>query len=327
MRKNWEKRKKTGAVKAASLFLVTGAVLGLSGCRGGGEKLQLSSRGHLFGATYMSSSNPFFDVLHESIKEVIESNGDILIRRDPAQNQEKQNEQIQDMIDEGIEALFLNPVNWEEVEPALIACREAGIPVFNIDTKVKNTEYVVSIIETNNYEAGVQCASDMMERVQEARIVILDYPVQTSVSERVEGFLDTIADRPQYQVVFQAPASGELEVSAEVMTEFLEKEVDFDVIFGGNDPMALGALSALQQNDREEEILIYGVDGSPDSKAMINMGYVTGSCAQSPKSLGRTAAELVYRYLDGESVDKYFSIEPEMVTKENIGEFTINGWQ
>ena len=60
---------------------------------------------------------------------------------------------------------------------------------------------------------------------------------------------------------------------------------------------------------------------------MINMGYVTGSCAQSPKSIGRTAAELVYQYLEGESVDKYFSIEPEMVTKENIEEFTINGWQ
>ena len=44
----------------------------------------------LFGATYMTRNNPFFDVLHEAIKVVVESNGDILISRDPQQDQEKQ---------------------------------------------------------------------------------------------------------------------------------------------------------------------------------------------------------------------------------------------
>ena len=63
----------------------------------------------IFGATYMTRNNPYFDVLHEAIEEVVEANGDILISRDPSQNQEKQNDQIQEMIDEGIEVLFLKP--------------------------------------------------------------------------------------------------------------------------------------------------------------------------------------------------------------------------
>jgi monosaccharide ABC transporter substrate-binding protein, CUT2 family (TC 3.A.1.2.-) len=87
-----------------------------------------------FGATYMTMNNPYFDILNDGIKEVVEANGDILITRDPAQDQQKQNEQIYEMIDEGVEAIFLNPVDWIEVEPALIACREADIPVFNVDT-------------------------------------------------------------------------------------------------------------------------------------------------------------------------------------------------
>ena len=282
---------------------------------------------HLMGATYMSRSNPFFDVLHEAIAEVVEGNGDIIISREPAQDQEKQNEQILDMIDEGIEALFLNPVDWEEVEPALEACREAGIPVFNIDTKVKNTDYVVSIIESDNYMAGKQCAEDMMQRTEQAKIIILEYPVQTSVSDRVEGFLDTIAGHEGYQVVEMVSAQGEMEVGAEVMADVLERQKDFNVIFGGNDPMALGALSALQQCGRDSGILIYGVDGSPDFKAMMKLGYVTGSSAQSPKTLGKKAAQIAYQYLEGKQVEDYVRIEPVMITRENLEEFEINGWQ
>ena len=79
-----------------------------------------------FGATYMTMNNPYFQDLNAELEEIVEANGDILIYRDPAQNQEKQNEQIFDMLEEGITALFLNPVDWITVKPALLACYEAG---------------------------------------------------------------------------------------------------------------------------------------------------------------------------------------------------------
>lgn len=282
----------------------------------------------LFGATYMTRNNPFFDVVQESIEEVVEANGDILISRDPQQDQQKQNAQIQEMIDEGIEVLFLNPVDWEEVKPALIACHEAGVPVFNIDTTVKDTEYVVTVIETDNYQAGVLCAKDMMKRVPEAKIVVLDNPIQMSITNRVQGFLDTIEGHPEYQVVHQEPAGGEFEVAARVATSaLLDSELEFDVVLGGNDPTALGALAALQQHHREEGVLIYGIDGSPDFKGMLDIGYVTATSLQSPKTIGKTAAETAYRYLDGEKIEPYISIQPVLITEENVSKYEINGWQ
>ena len=48
----------------------------------------------VFGATYMTMNNPYFSILNESMREVIEANGDILLTRDPAQSQDRQNEQI-----------------------------------------------------------------------------------------------------------------------------------------------------------------------------------------------------------------------------------------
>ena len=152
------------------------------------------------------------------------------------------------MIDEGIEVLFLNPVDWATVRPALEACREAGVVVINIDTVVKDREYVTSIIETDNYQAGVLCAQDMMNRVDTAKIVMIDSPGQASISNRLQGFMDTIKDNDNYQIVYTGTSRGEFEIYAEAMQKVLEQGVDFNVVLGGNDPTALGALATLQQN-------------------------------------------------------------------------------
>ena len=206
---------------------------------------------HIFGATYMTRNNPYFDVLNDEIAEGVEANGDKLIVRDPLQDQEKQNQKILDMIDEGIEILFLYPVDKVKVKPSLKACQEAGVEIINIDTQVDDTDYVLSTIETDNYQAGQECAKDMMKRVDSARIIILDNPMQDSIVQRVQGFLDTIEGHPEYQVVQQIFSGGEIEISAEVVSGLLDE--DFNVVFGGNDPSALGALAALQKAGRSEE--------------------------------------------------------------------------
>ncbi|MDO4649074.1 MAG: sugar ABC transporter substrate-binding protein [Eubacteriales bacterium] len=283
----------------------------------------------LFGSTYMTRNNPFFDVLQESLEEVVEENGDILITRDPLQNQEKQNEQIFEMLDEGIELLFLNPVDWEAVQPAVNACKEAGVPIINIDTRIKDQNATVTYIETDNYQAGQECAKDMVKRLDHAKIVILDNPIQTSISDRVRGFKDVIEGNEHYEIIFEKASDGELEVSAAVMAEYLKAnpDVHFDVLFGGNDPSALGGLSSLQQYKRDEGVLVYGVDGSPDFKAMLDLGYVTGTSSQSPKELGRMSGEVAYRWLDGEEVEPYISLQSHLITKGNLSGYEINGWQ
>ena len=281
----------------------------------------------LFGATYMTRNNPFFNILNESIKEVVEANGDYLIVRDPQQNQERQNQQILDMIEEGIEVLFLNPVNWETVKPALEACKEAGVGIINIDTVVKDTDFVLNIVETDNYQAGAECARDMVKRMRKAKIVILNNPMQTSITDRIKGFKDVIKDKEKYEIVAEIKGASEIEIAAEAMAEYLGINTDFDVVLGGNDPSAIGALSSLQQFKADENVKIYGIDGSPDFKAMLALGHVTATSAQSPKTIGRVAVENAYKYLAGQTLEKHIKLPTKLITKENLHEYEINGWQ
>lgn len=326
-------QEKTGKYKilytGVFVFLFMTVVL-FYGCGNGREESGAegaAKKPRKFGATYMTMNNPYFQDMNAQIEEIVEANGDILIYRDPAQNQEKQNEQIMDMLEEDITAIFLNPVNWETVRPALIACKEAGVPVFVIDTLVYDDEYVAFSVLSDNYDAGVQCAQDMMKKKDSAQIVVIDSPGTKSIDDRVQGFIDTIAGHKEYKIVNVQHGKGELEVSMDAMEKVIHSGISFDVVLGGNDPTALGALAALQMNQKQDGILIYGIDGSPDGKVMINEGYMEGSSAQRPISIANQALEMAYDYLDGKEVEKLVIVPVTMITRDNIDQFDLAGWQ
>lgn len=289
-------------------------------------KKQMKQEPKKFGATYMTMNNPYFIALNGSIREGIEANGDVLITRDPAQNQDRQNAQIKEMIDEGVTAIFLNPVDWTEVSEALELCKEAGVAVFNVDTNVYKKDMVESIIWSDNYQAGVQCAEDMMKKKEKADILIMKHYNVQSTNERVQGFLDTIEGHDEYKIVDEITTTSEFEVAMEEMDRILDKDLKFDVVLGGNDPTALGALAGLQSNHVTEKILIYGIDGSPDAKEMIKKGYLEGTSSQQPVKMGKKAVETAYKYLRGEPVEKDIMIDVIMITNENLNDFDIDGW-
>ena len=282
----------------------------------------------IFGSTYMTMNNPYFTALNESIRQVVEANGDILITRDPAQDQDRQNQEIIDMIDEGISVLFANAADWEKIGPALDACEKAGVAVFAVDTKVGQDDKVISVIESDNYLAGVLVAKDLMKKMPRGADIVVMYDQGVySMVERRQGFLDTIAERPEYRIVAETADSSEIEVSPVGMNRILAENVSFDAVFGVNDPTALGALAGLQMNGAAEDILIYGVDGSPDVKSMIDRGQMEGTVAQYPIRMGRIAAETAYEYLEGMPVPGSVPVDVTLITKANLREYDLNEWQ
>lgn len=324
MEENSAKKKKIIKLILAALLLTALFLYGLFFLRG----LQEKKAPRIFGSTYMTMNNPYFTALNESIREVVEANGDLLITRDPAQDQDRQNQQILEMIDEGMTVLFANAADWTKIGPALEACREAGVAVFVVDTDVREREGIVSIIQSDNYLAGVLVARDLMKKMPRGGdIVLMSHDSVYSTVERRQGFLDTIGDREEYRIVAETHNTSEIEVATAEMNRIIQSGIHFDAVFGNNDPTALGALAGIQMNNVTDPILIYGVDGSPDCKLMIQRGLVEGSAAQYPIRIGREAAETAYRYLEGQKVQDTVLIPVTMITENNLSDFDISGWQ
>ncbi|MCR5526662.1 MAG: sugar ABC transporter substrate-binding protein [Lachnospiraceae bacterium] len=283
----------------------------------------------VFGATYMTMNNPYFSSLNGSIKDVVEAHGDVLLTRDPAQDAERQNQEIHEMINEGMTVLFANAADSKKISSALKECRERGVAVFVVDTEVDDPQYVISTIQSDQFEAGRLVAEDMkVKRPEGARIIVLYHETIASTVERLEGFMSEIKDDDRYEVVMKIGNTSEIEVANTEMIRLLKNFRKFDVVFGNNDPSALGALAALDRYGMADDgILVYGVDGSPDAKKMILEGKMTGTAAQYPIEMGKTVAETAYKYLAGEEVEKDIRVKVSMMNSDDLNEKNSRGWQ
>ncbi|WP_319478234.1 sugar ABC transporter substrate-binding protein [Marispirochaeta aestuarii] len=311
-------------MKKALLFcLILIVALGSIFAEGGRE----ADSGYTFGYTCMTMNNPFFIILEQSIRDKVEANGDKLITMDPAMDVAKQINQIEDLITQGIDAIYLNPVDWEGIRPALVALKDAGIPIINFDTEVKDMEYVTAYAGSDNKNAGYVCGADLVKRFPNGgNIVVLDSPTMNSINDRIAGFMEAIKGKG-FTIVAQQDAKGDLPTSMRITEDILQAHPDIKAIMGGNDPTALGALAACKAANRTD-ILIYGVDGSPEAKAEIASGsQFVGSGAQSPISIGVESVKLAYKVLNSEPYEERIPVKTFLINADNVNEYGTDGWQ
>ncbi|MBS6397015.1 MAG: sugar ABC transporter substrate-binding protein [Clostridiales bacterium] len=275
----------------------------------------------------MTMNNPFFGVVDDTIKAIVESRGDILITRDPALDAQRQVEQMYDLMEEGVEAIFLAPVDFDVVLPIIRAAREKGIKVIMVDTEIYEEDLADCMIVSDNYQAGVLCAEYLMEQKESAEIVILEHSRAKSANDRVAGFVDTIAGNEDYRVVEVYDALGQLELAMPIMQKAIEEDVKFDTVFAINDVSAMGAMAALEEYGKLKDTCVLGVDGAPETKAMIQEGLMTATAAQYPTKIGTIAAEQLYAILNGEEHEHRILIPVELINRQNVSEYGTNGWQ
>ena len=79
-----------------------------------------------------------------------------------------------------------------------------------------------------------------------------------------------------------------------------------------------------------DDVIIYGVDGSPDIKKELEKSdtQIAGTAAQSPINMGKKAVEVGLAILNGEEYEKENYVEIiDMITKDNVEMYGADGWQ
>ena len=282
------------------------------------------------GYSVIDMENPYFITLESAIREELNGQNCELIVKDPKTDPDTQATQIQEMIDEGIQAIILSPVDWEKITPSLEALKEAGVKIINVDTQVKEMDYVDAYIGSDNYSAGVLCGEDLIKRCPEGgKVAILECPTQNSVNDRISGFEETLAKAENgFEIVAREDTSGEFQKSLEAAQKILSEHSDIVAIMCGNDQMAVGAKTALNVAE-QSQILIYGVDGSPDIKKELKKteNQIAGTVAQSPIGMGKDAANIVINILKGKDYEKEIKEDVFMINQDNVDMYGVDGWQ
>ena len=96
------------------------------------------------------------------------------------------------MANSGYDAVFIIPVDSAGITSGLAEIKDAGIPIFNVDTAVIEDDienFVTQFVGTNAYMAGQLVGEQMAKDYPDgADIAILDFPSNESCVDRVNGF-------------------------------------------------------------------------------------------------------------------------------------------
>lgn len=312
------------------LLLLTAALAALALQGWFVSRVRLPGGARMIGATYTTLSDPFYETINDEIKMQVRSSGDLLLVRDPGQDQQRQNQEIEDMLEQGIQLLIVNPVDYEGVKPALRKAKEKDIPVILIDSKMDEDEQtlVTCTITSNNYGAGLLDARHLISQTKSANIVLLSNSDSFSSWDRLSGFCQTLSrSGNDYRILELRDCGGQLDRAMHAMEQLLNTFPQIDVVMAVNEQAALGAMAALEECGKLETTRVYSVDGSPDAKALIAEGLMTATSAQSPLRIGWMAAKVVYEILEGEPYLTNIVMPVTQITEEDIPRYGTEGWQ
>lgn len=282
------------------------------------------------GTTYMTMNNTFYKIVNAEIEKEADARGDVVYTRDPALSVDKQCQQIDYFIDKGVNVIIINPVSSHSsrINAALKKAQAQGIKVVIVDSQLEKKGLADATIISDNYEAGVLSAQNMMANLDKANILLLEHRETLSAEDRIKGFLDTIANQPKYHVVSRQESYGQTEIAMPAVEKVIDAGITFDVVMALNDRSAIGALAAIKEKKLIHKIYVYGVDGSPDMKNLINnTSDVQSTVAQSPVSMGKKAIQVAYQLLEGKRFKTAIKIPVTLIDKNNISQFDLSGWQ
>lgn len=268
-----------------------------------------------------SLHNPFFRQMRagaEAAADAADVRLEVVSANDRAGRQTRQLDQA---IEDGSEAVLVNPVDAEAAASAVRPAARADIPVVAVDREVAGAP-VESTVASDNVDGGQQVGHAIAYSIEgPVQVIHIQGDPQVSVSDdRGEGFEEAVEQYDEIDIATAQPAYFERAEARRVTAALLKAYPEANAVFAESDRMALGAIDAL--GDRAgDEVKVFGFDGSPAALAAVQKGTLEGTVAQRPQQLGQVAVEQAIAAIDGGPVAPRVPVGVELVTLDNVEQY------
>ena len=246
---------------------------------------------------------------------------------------ERQVEQIDSLVNEGIDLLIVAPNQVQTISPAIERAYDKGIPVIVFERKTSSQKYT-AFISADNYEMGRVMGEYIISRLhgQGAVLEIKGLEGSSPAIERHNGFMEALKKAPGIKVVGSLQGDWTEPTAYESTKQWLDnhKDVRVDLVFGANDRTAMGARKALShlvpRTSHLEAPLYCGIDGLPGENGGIQL--VRDSLLDASyiyPTHGDQIIDLAIRILDGKPYEKETMLMSALVTRDNAKVLLMQG--
>ncbi|SDN98814.1 ribose ABC transporter substrate-binding protein RbsB [Halobacillus aidingensis] len=266
------------------------------------------------GLSVSTLNNPFFVSMKEGVENEAAAQGMEVVVVDAQNDAAKQINDVEDLIQQGVDVLLINPTDSSAISTAVQSANSLGIPVVTLDRSAEKGE-VATLVSSDNEKGGEMAGEYLVEQLGEgAKVAELEgVPSASATRERGAGF-HNIADE-KLDVVAKQTANLDRTEGLNTMENIIQGNPDIEAVFAHNDEMALGAYQAIQSSGRD--VLVVGFDGNDDAITSIKNGNLSATVAQQPEEIGKLAVQAGADVLQGKEVEDTIPVPLKLVTQES----------
>jgi ribose transport system substrate-binding protein len=243
-------------------FIAMVAALALAGCgpHGAGQKLVAFSQAN--------NAEPYRAAQKSLMEKLFAETPDVkLVSADAQQDNSKQIAQIETFIRQKPAILIVAPNERDALTAVMGKAMEAGIPVICLERDIVQPNYTTYVRMDNRAigrMAGQFIADQLTKKngAPRGNVVFLRGLLGVEAEINRDGGAREILSRyPDIHIVADPVANWIQAEAHDRMTEVLRVQPKIDVVYGHNDPMAIGAYLAAKELGRDKEMIFTGVDG------------------------------------------------------------------
>lgn len=277
-----------------------------------------------YGLSMPSHPTPTEKATAKALKRYAKAMGDSLIVAQSADTAQEQQERLNELVSQEVAAIFLCPTDASALEGTVTSLSQQGVAVLGFGGWDYLAEGMVSIVRSDDYNAGYVCGMDLAEHCPDGGdVLVLERSDDPALMERCMGFMEAAEESG-----VDLQIAGELELEGGSVTkavqEALAESPKVVGLFAPRDRDAEAALAAVEGTG----VWVYGGEGSPDLKARLGTAAnLAGLGAHSPFAVAKTLLQSVNDHLDGESVEEEQTTGTFLITARNVEKYGADGWQ
>jgi ribose transport system substrate-binding protein len=297
------------------------------------EILQGNLSEYKIGVSMYTLGAPYFAAQLNAAKRKAESLGISVYSTNAQDDMLKQIADVEDLLARGIDLLILNPKDPKGLIPATKAASEAGIPVVIIDSSIDPAADFVTTIQSNNLRNG-ELIGEWLVKQMEGKPIKMALVSGTQGNpvgkERRQGVFRGIIEQQLrstgisgFDIVAQGWGNWTHEGGLEAMEDIIVAHPEINVLLGENDSMTLGAMEAVKEAGRINDILILAcADGQKEALKLIQSGEYGATGSNNPVVIAETAIEIGLQALQGKTDFPQKTYTPPVcITKENVDKY------
>ncbi|MDQ3004274.1 MAG: sugar ABC transporter substrate-binding protein [Chloroflexota bacterium] len=227
--------------------------------------------------------------------------------------------QVENFVSQKVDVIVLIPANTDAADPMTKAAQDAGIPLVYVNRIPSNLPEGVAYVGSDSIQAGIMQAEWLAEQLGgTGNVVIMNGNLaQEAAQKRTEGEKQVFATFPDIQIIKEDTGNWSRDQGLALMENWLASGDQIDAVASNNDEMAIGAIQAIEAAGKLGEILVGGVDASPDALQEMDKGRLDVTVFQNAKGQGEGGIKAAIALARGEQIDQITWVPFELVTPEN----------